>query len=218
MKQTILIIEDNEDLLELEEFHLSSAGYDVMGFLSTKGVEKALEEEDIQLLIVDRNLPGAEGSEFVQKLRQDGYDMPVIFVTAKDSQSDVEEGFLRGGDDYLTKPFNMKELVLRVKARLARYVGNIQKVKYKELLLDINSSKAFVGGVEIKLTSLEFRLLEYLIKNRNQVVSRDKLIEEVWQEDIGYKSVNMAISRLKHKLEANEQYIEAIRGVGYKIC
>lgn len=218
MKQSILIIEDNEDLLELEEFHLCSAGYDVMGFLNTKGVEQALEEEDVSLMIVDRNLPSAEGSEFVQSLRQDGYNMPVIFVTAKDSSKDIEEGFLRGGDDYLTKPFNMKELVLRVKARLVRYTGDMEQVKYKNLFLDMNNSRALLGKRDLKLTSMEFRLLKFLIKNKNRVVSRDELIDEVWQEEVAYKSVNMAISRLKSKIETEDVYILAIRGVGYKIC
>ena len=111
MKETIIIIEDNEDILELEELHLSSAVFDVIGFTSTKGVERVLEEEDVSLLIVDRNLPCVEGSEFVEYLRSLGYDMPLIFVTVQDSDKDVEEGFLRVGDDYLRKPFNFNELV-----------------------------------------------------------------------------------------------------------
>ncbi len=219
MKKSVIIIEDNEDLLELEEFHLSSAGFDVIGFLSTKGVEQALEEEDVTLLVVDRNLPNAEGSEFVKTLRDKGYDMPVIFVTAKGSDKDIEEGFLRGGDDYLTKPFNMNELVLRAKARVARYLGvATQKIKYRNLVIDEDSKELSINGEYEKLTSLEFKLLLYLIKNRDRVVSRDELLEEVWKEDVGYKSVTMAVSRLKNKIEKREQYIEAVRGVGYKIC
>ena len=219
MKKSVIIIEDNEDLLELEEFHLSSSGFDVIGFLSTKGVEQALEEEDVALLVVDRNLPNAEGSEFVKTLRDKGYDMPVIFVTAKGSDKDIEEGFLRGGDDYLTKPFNMNELVLRAKARVARYLGvATQKIKYRNLVIDEDSKELSINGEYEKLTSLEFKLLLYLIKNRDRVVSRDELLEEVWKEDVGYKSVTMAVSRLKNKIEKREQYIEAVRGVGYKIC
>jgi len=217
--QTIIVIEDNEDLLELEEFHLSNAGFDVIGFLSTKGVEEALEEEKVSLLIVDRNLPNAEGSEFVKYLRERGYDMPVIFVTAKDSDKDIEEGFLRGGDDYLTKPFNMNELVLRAKARVARYLGvATPKIKYKDIIIDEEKKSVIIGKEDVKLTSLEFNILLYLIKNRDRVNSRDELIENVWKEDVGYKSVTMAISRLKNKIEKDTVYIEAIRGVGYKIC
>ena len=218
MNSTILIIEDNEDILELEELHLTKAGFDVLGFLNTKGVMQALEEEDISLMVVDRNLPNVEGSEFVKELRELGYDMPVIFVTAKDSDEDVQEGFLRGGDDYLKKPFNMNELVLRVKAHVLRYRGVNSKIKYKGLMLDREAMSATLNEETIKLTALEFKLIEYLIKNRNRVVPRDELIKEIWQEDVGSKTVNMAISRLKNKLEVSEEYIEAIRGVGYKIC
>lgn len=218
MSGTILVIEDNEDILELEELHLKKAGYDVIGFLDTKGVERALEEESISLLIVDRNLPGVEGSKFVEYLRLKGYDMPVIFVSAKVEDKEIEEGFLRGGDDYLTKPFNMNELVLRVKARLLRYVGNLEKLRHKELLIDIDNAQAKLGNETLQLTTLEFRLLTYLIKHKNRAISRDELLEEVWREDVGYRSVNMAISRLKAKIEMQEPYIEAIRGVGYRVC
>jgi len=199
--ETILIIEDNEDILELEELHLTKAGFDVLGFLNTKGVLKALEEESVSLMIVDRNLPGVEGSEFVQELRELGYDMPVIFVTAN-----------------LKKPFNMQELVLRVKSHVARYRGVNNKVRYRGLLLDKGAMNIMVDEELVKLTTLEFRLIEYLIQNRNRVISREELIKEIWQEEVGNKSVNMAISRLKSKIEINEEYIEAIRGVGYKIC
>lgn len=215
---TVLIIEDNEDILELEELHLTKAGFDVLGFLNTKGVLQALEEEDISLMIVDRNLPNVEGSEFVQELRDMGYDIPVIFVTAKDSDENVQEGFLRGGDDYIKKPFNMNELVLRAKAHVARYRGINSKIKYKGLLLDREAMSVTLDDELIKLTALEFKLIEYLIKNRNRVVPREELIKEIWREDVGSKSVNMAISRLKNKLETKEDYIEAIRGIGYKIC
>jgi len=219
MAQTVIIIEDNEDLLELEEFHLTNAGFDVMGFLSTKGVEEALEEESVVLLIVDRNLPGVEGSEFVSELREKGYDMPVIFVSAKGSESDIEEGFLRGGDDYITKPFNMNELVLRAKAKVKRYLGSsVEKIKYKDLVLNKESNELYIKDSKVTITKLEFKILAYLIKNRDRVVSRDELLSEVWQDDVGYKSITMAISRLKSKIELEQNYIEAIRGVGYKIC
>ena len=216
--ETILIIEDNEDILELEELHLTKAGFDVLGFVNTKGVLQALEEEDISLMIVDRNLPNVEGSEFVKELRDLGYDMPVIFVTAKNSDDNVQEGFLRGGDDYIKKPFNFNELVLRAKAHISRYRGKSSKIRYKALLLDKEAMSAKIDEQEVKLTTLEFNLIEYLIKNRNRVVSRDELIKEIWREDVGSKSVNMAISRLKSKIEIDDDYIEAIRGVGYKIC
>lgn len=116
----IVIIEDEEDILELIEYHLRKEGYETTGFLSTDKVEQFLEEESPSLLIADRNLPGMEGSEFVAHLRERGYDIPVIFLTAKDKEEQLEEGYDRGGDDYMSKPFNPRELVLRVRALLKR--------------------------------------------------------------------------------------------------
>jgi len=141
MKQTILIIEDEEDLLELLEYHLQKEGYETLGFLSTKNVEKCLQEEPIDLLIVDRNLPGVEGSEFVETLRKKGFSQAVIFVTAKDSDANIEEGFMRGCDDYVTKPYNMKELLLRIKAILAR-TSPVSKstLSYRDLMLDLEAT------------------------------------------------------------------------------
>ena len=134
----IIIIEDEEDILELLEYSLSKEGYDVTGFLSTENVEAFLEQENPSLMIVDRNLPGMEGSEFVAKMREIGYDIPVIFLTAKDKEKEKEEGFVRGGDDYMTKPFSIKELLLRVNAILKRSGKQASdKIKYKDIVLDL---------------------------------------------------------------------------------
>ena len=103
----IVIIEDEEDILELLEYHLAKEGYDVTGFLSTENVEQFIEEEAPSLLLVDRNLPGIEGSEFVAYMRAIGYDTPVIFLTAKDKDEDLVDGFKRGCDDYISKPFKI---------------------------------------------------------------------------------------------------------------
>ena len=120
MDTLILIVEDEQDILELMEYHLGKEGFETIGFLNTKHVVDALEEEKIDLILMDRNLPGAEGSEFVESLRKRGIQTPVIFVSAKHKDEEIEQGFERGGDDYITKPFSMKELVLRVKAVLRR--------------------------------------------------------------------------------------------------
>ncbi len=225
MKDTplILIIEDDEDILELEEFHLSNAGFEVLGFRSTRGVEQALEEEEVALLVVDRNLPGAEGSEFVALLRSKGYDLPVIFVSAKDQDFQVEEGFVRGGDDYLRKPFNMNELVLRVRALLRRS-GAVsgERLSHGDLSLDPESRRLQRNGEEIHLSRLEFDLLAYLMRRPGRVVSREELLDEVWgdEEERGPKSVNVAINRLKKKIdrEGEASHIESVRGIGYRLC
>ncbi|MBP1682013.1 MAG: two-component system response regulator [Proteobacteria bacterium] len=223
MKQTILIIEDEEDLLELLEYHLQKEGYETLGFLSTKNVEKCLQEEPIDLLIVDRNLPGVEGSEFVEALRKKGFSQAVIFVTAKDSDANIEEGFVRGCDDYVTKPYNMKELLLRIKAILSRTSpASKSTLSYRDLMLDLEAHRLQVNGKEVELTKLEFDLLCTLIENKSSVLSREFLLEHVWKSDDFFqdKTVNVAINRLKAKIDPTKEkeYIKSIWGVGYTLC
>lgn len=194
-----------------------------MGFLSTKNVEKCLQEEPIDLLIVDRNLPGTEGSEFVDTLRKKGFSQAVIFVTAKNSDSNIEEGFLRGGDDYVTKPYNMKELLLRIKAILARTSPqNKNTLSYRDLILDLEAHRLHVDTKEVELTKLEFDLLHTLIENKSSVLSREFLLEHVWKNDDFFqdKTVNVAINRLKQKIDPTKEkeYIKSIWGVGYTLC
>ncbi len=224
MSANIVIVEDEEDLLELLEYTLQKEGYETIGFLNTKTVAQILEEEEIDLLIMDRNLPGVEGSEFVAQLRDDGIDVPVIFLTAKDKEENVEEGFLRGGDDYLTKPFNMKELLLRVKSLLKRTTKKVAegKLSYRDMVLDRSTRELKVDGKIIEVTKLEFDLLCEFITNKNSVLDRDYLLENVWQDSFNYqyKTVNVAINRLKEKIDPDKtkDYIQTVRGVGYKLC
>lgn len=224
MNAKIVVVEDEEDLLELLEYTLEKEGFEVIGFLNTKTVTQILEEEEIDLLIMDRNLPGVEGSEFVANLRQDGVLTPVIYLSAKNSDSDIEEGFLRGGDDYLTKPFNMKELILRVKSILKRTTKKYHEgqVSYRDLLLDKSTRELKVSGKNIEITKLEFDLLYEFIVNKNSVLDRDYLLENVWgdSEAFQYKTVNVAINRLKEKIDHDKtkDYIQTVRGVGYKLC
>jgi two-component system, OmpR family, alkaline phosphatase synthesis response regulator PhoP len=224
MSANIVIVEDEEDLLELLEYTLQKEGYETIGFLNTKTVAQILEEEEIDLLIMDRNLPGVEGSEFIAQLRDDGIDVPVIFLTAKDKEENVEEGFLRGGDDYLTKPFNMKELLLRVKSLLKRTTKKVAegKLSYRDMVLDRSTRELKVDGKIVEVTKLEFDLLCEFITNKNSVLDRDYLLENVWQDSFNYqyKTVNVAINRLKEKIDPDKtkDYIQTVRGVGYKLC
>jgi len=224
MSAFIVIVEDEEDILELIEYNLEKEGFDTMGFTSTKNVAQLLEEEDVDLLIMDRNLPGVEGSEFVAQMRNIGMETPVIYLSAKNKESDIEEGFERGGDDYITKPFNMKELVLRIKAVLKRTKKDKTegKVIYRDITLDLGSRELFIEGNNIELTKLEFDLLHTLIGNQNIVLDRDYLLEHVWGGDAIYqdRTVNVAINRLKEKIDPDKtkEYIKTVRGVGYTLC
>ncbi|MEJ2501287.1 MAG: response regulator transcription factor [Campylobacterales bacterium] len=221
---TIVIVEDEEDLLELIEHNLEQEGFKTIGFLNTKNVRRVLDEEPVDVLIMDRNLPGAEGSEFVAALRKEGIQTPVIYLSAKNKDSDIEEGFLRGGDDYMTKPFNMKELLLRINALLRRTKGTPSEgvVGYRDILLNLASREVTIDGVPVALTKLEFDLLHTLIANQNVVLDRDYLLEHVWGGDEIYqdRTVNVAINRLKEKIDPGKtkEYIKTVRGVGYTLC
>jgi len=224
-KPLVIVVEDQEDLLEVIEYNLTKAGYEVMGFLNTKKLSQAFEQEEVALIIMDRNLPGVEGSEFIQAQRAKGMDIPVLFLSAKTKSSEIEEGFERGGDDYLTKPFNMNELLLRVKAILKRTNKtpvNDQRLSYRDIEIDLAQRSVLVGDVPVELTKLEFDLLSTFVQNKNVVLDRDFLLENVWKSDDFFqdRTVNVAINRLKEKIDPTKEktYFKTIRGVGYTLC
>lgn len=220
----ILIVEDEQDILELMEFHLEREGYETIGFLNTKHVIDAIEEEKVDLILMDRNLPGAEGGEFVESLRNRGIQIPVIFISAKQKDEDIEQGFERGGDDYIAKPFSMKELILRVKAILRRARKGFSDgiLAYRDIMLNLAARTVTIDSVSIDLTKLEFDLLYALMLNENVVLERDYLLENVWGSDESYqdRTVNVAINRLKEKIDPDKtkDYIKTVRGVGYTLC
>ena len=217
---TILIIEDNEDLLELEEFYLMKEGYRVIALTSTNEAESILKQ-GIDLMLVDRTLPRVEGSEFVSYLRHKGVTTPVMFVSAKDTDKEIEEGFMCGGDDYLRKPFNMKELIYRVKAILRRTSSiEYERLTARDIVMDFNTRKTFIESNEVELTKLEFELLSLFIKNKNKALEREYLLQNVWNDNDATqkRTVNVTINRLKKKIDPHEDkgYIIPVRGIGYK--
>lgn len=217
---TILIIEDDSELLELEAFHLQKEGFKVMGFSSTKNVEKALDTS-VDLMLVDRKLPGIEGSDFVRYIRDKGIEIPVIFVSGKDKDIEIEEGFLRGGDDYICKPFNMNEFIYRIKAILKRTNAlQHERLNYRDIVMDLNERKTYIEGFEVILTKLEFNLLSFLIKHKNRILERDYLLRHVWNDDEvkQKRTVNVTMNRLKKKIDPQniKQYIHSVHGIGYK--
>jgi len=204
------IIEDEEDLLELLEFNLKQEGYDVVGFLNTKKVKDFIIEEMPDLLIVDRNLPKVEGVNFVKELKNEGFDIPVIFLTAKNSEEEILKGFEAGADDYITKPFSMAELKARVKAVLKRNKKLSKIISYKNFKLDLENKILINENEKINLTNNELNLLKIFFENPNRVISREEIAEIL---EISEKSVNVAVNRLNHKTPL----LEAVRGVGYKL-
>jgi DNA-binding response OmpR family regulator len=223
MKAMVAVVEDDPDLLELLEYSLGKEGYDVVGFLNTKNVKRVLTEEPVDLILMDRNLPDVEGSEYIAMLRYQGLKTPVIFLSAKDSSAQIQEAFLRGADDYICKPFELEELMLRIKAVLRRTRGEEEEqvVTYRDIELHLHSREAFIEGTPIELTKLEFNLLRIFIENRTTVLRRDFLLKNVWGKSGSYqgRTVNVAINRLKEKIDPDKtkDYIKTVRGIGYMI-
>jgi len=222
MNTTILIVEDEEDILDLMEYTLSKEGYDVITCIDTSNIRDILDEEEISLILMDRNLPGVEGSKFISNLREEGYNQPVIYVSAKDSSEDIVEGFDSGGDDYITKPFNLNELKARVKALIRRTQKVQNIIKYKDIIYNRLNKIFNINGKDIKLTHLEHDLLLEFMKNQNILLSRDVLLERVWADSLNKqtKTVNVAIKRLKKNIDptGEKNYIQAVRGEGYIFC
>ncbi len=219
----ILIVEDEEDILELLEYTLQKEGYETIGFLNIdQNIQKVLDEENIDLILMDRNLPGYEGSTFIDEIKAKGYDNPVIYVTAKDKDEDILEGFESHADDYITKPFNLKELCARVKAVIKRTSKVIDILKVRDITYKSTNKKFYIEDIEIELTHLEKDLLLEFIKNKDILMTREHLLNTVWEDsfDKKVKTVNVAIKRLKAKIDpnSNKEYIKSIRGEGYIFC
>ena len=173
--------------------------------------------------MLDVNLPDLDGFEICRKLRADGNDVPVVFLTARDDPSDLRSGFTGGGDDYITKPFSLEELVLRIEAVLRRarnQADERSRLTVSNLTLDNDSYRVWRGSDEVALSPTEFRLLRYLMLNRDRVVSRNQILDHVWDYAfVGDPSaVETYISYLRRKLgDRNGQIIRTVRGFGYSI-
>jgi len=213
--QTILIVDDEEDILDLLEFTLENDGYDVITTVDTSNIKNLLDEENIDLILMDRNLPNIEGSLFIKKLQKDGYNYPVIYISAKDKDEDILEGFDRGADDYITKPFKIPELKARVKAILKRTSKIQDTIVHKDIVYNRQNRSFIIANQEIKLTHLEHDLLLEFIQNIDKLLSREYLLDAVWEDsyNLKLKTVNVAVKRLKEKI--GKDYIKAVRGEGY---
>lgn len=219
----ILIVEDEEDILELLEYTLQKEGYETIGFLNiNEKLEKVFEEETIDLILMDRNLPGVDGTTFINKVREKGYNSPVIYLTAKDKDEDILEGFDSHADDYITKPFNIKEMLARIKAVIKRISRDIDVLKIKDITYKSSNRKFYIDSKEVELTHLEHDLFLEFLKNKDILMTREHLLETVWEDsfDKKLKTVNVAIKRLKAKIDPNnsKEYIKSIRGEGYIFC
>ncbi len=217
----IYIVEDDANIREMMLYTLGATGFKAEGFESAEPFFKRLEAEKPRLVLLDLMLPGMGGAEVLKRLKAAYPKMPVILVTAKSTQMDKIKGLDGGADDYITKPFDIMELVSRVKAVLRRCpgVGEADMLTYKDLKLDVSGRKVSVGEADVALTYKEFELLHFLLINKGRVFSRDKLMNEVWGVDFEgeTRTVDVHIRTLRQKLGSAGEYIETVRNVGYKI-
>lgn len=219
----IYILEDDDNIRKLINYSLKSQGFEVQDFALPSAFWSALQTTNPDLLLLDIMLPEEDGISILKKLRSNPKTstIPVIMLTAKDSEYDVVTGLDSGADDYVTKPFGMMALVSRIKAVLRRYE---KSDSHKELLeaggikIDENQHTVFAGNQQLFLTVKEFDLLVLLIKNSGNVLTREQLLESVWglSSEIESRTVDVHIRTLRAKLGEYEKNIETIRGVGYK--
>ena len=224
MMQKIFCVEDDANIRELLEYMLSSSGFQVTGFECAKDFWRALKTEMPDLILLDIMLPDEDGMQILKKLKSDRTleGIPTIMLTAKSGQIDKIKALDGGADDYVTKPFDVPELISCVNAVLRRSkksASNSDVLNYKDITIDNSSRKVTVSGKDVVLTFKEYELLSYLIINKGLVMTRDNLMISVWGTDFKGESrtVDVHIRTLRQKLGNAGQYIETVRNVGYKV-
>ena len=219
----IYCVEDDGNIRELVVYTLNTTGMEARGFEDGKSVMEALAFETPELILLDIMLPGEDGLSLLKKLKNSAKtkEIPVIMVTAKGAEYDKVVGLDGGADDYVTKPFGMMELVSRIKAVLRRTKKEKEEGQYSvgNLSMDLKKHVVFVDGKQVTLTLKEFELLGRLVQNHNIVLTRDRLLEEVWGYDFDgeTRTVDVHVRTLRQKLGSAGDMIQTVRGVGYRL-
>ena len=225
MKQSIFIVEDESDISKLLKFHLDSSGYEAQVFERVEPAFNRAQAEPPALFLLDIMLPGENGLEACRRIRGSASlaSVPVIFITARISEDDRVVGLECGADDYITKPFSPREVLARVEAVLRRTSGRVpgSVIRFGDVELDLSAMVLRVGDKEIKTTTLEFRLLEFLARSPGLVFSRDRLLQAIWGNSrfVSPRSVDVYVSKLRDKIEEDPnrpKYLRTVRGAGYR--
>lgn len=226
----ILLIEDNENIIKGLEYSLSENGFEVTSKITAEEGKKEVIKKIYDLVLLDISLPDSNGFSVCEYIKRNT-DTPVIFLTARDEESNVVLGLDLGADDYITKPFNPMELIARVNSQIRRYttLGSMKKsddekntYQTGELFINDNTKQVIVDGKEIKLTPTEYNILKFLTRNKGNVYSIEQIYENVWEEE-SYGAENIIAVHIRHireKIEINPRepkYLKVIWGVGYKI-
>ncbi|BDG04002.1 response regulator [Anaeromyxobacter oryzae] len=221
---SVLLVDDERDLLSLVDFNLRAAGFETL--LATTGEQALahLRRRVPDLVLLDVMLPDVSGTEVCRRIKSDARTrhVPVVMLTAKGEEVDRVVGFELGADDYVTKPFSVRELVLRLKAVLRRGAGGPAERPPESvgpIRIDVDAHRAFADGVEIPLTPLEFKLLLTLMSRLGRVQSREQLLEDVWDmsSEVETRTVDTHVKRLREKLGSGRDLLETVRGVGYRL-
>ena len=223
MSQKIYIVEDEPDIRETLKYNFSSEGFKVFtapdGEEALSNIKKVLPD----VLILDLMLPGVSGLDVCKSIRADDdiRDMSIIMLTAKGEEIDRVIGFELGADDYVTKPFSVRELILRVKVLLKKQRESLVEnklVTFGPIRIDLDAHELKINDKEIVLTALEFKLLQHLVKRKGRVQTREQLLGDVWgySAEVTTRTVDTHIKRLREKLGNTSDYIQTIRGVGYR--
>ncbi|EAK0770281.1 response regulator transcription factor [Campylobacter lari] len=216
----VILIEDDKDLNELITLRLSQENIKIYNYFDFFDLENFLDTNEIDLIIMDRNLPSGDSVEMIKQLRKKGYMEPVIFLSAKTLQKDILEGFKQGCDDYICKPFDFNELLFRIKAVTKRNKTLKEQISYQDFTLYIEERKlTYKTNTFENLSTLDVELLKCFFNHKNQLLSRQFLSEQVWKNDTtSDKTINTAILRLKQKIPQIKENIISVRSVGYKLC
>ena len=220
----IFLLEDDDAIAMGLSYSLENEGYTVTVAKSVSQALEIINKKNFSMYLLDLTLPDGSGYSVCKRIKEIG-DFPVIFLTAYDDEVNVVMGFELGADDYITKPFRLKELVVRIKSVFRRYNNDSGdgKIKVKDLVVNTNEAKVYKNGNEIVLTAMEYRLLLILLNNRGCVLSRTQLLENIWDvagDFVEDNTLTVYIKRLRDKIEENPtepKYIKTIRGLGYII-
>ena len=218
----ILVVDDEEDLCEILKFNLEMEGYQVD---TANSAEEALKLDlpSYNLLLLDVMMGEISGFKMasMMKKNKDTAGIPIIFITAKDTENDTITGFNLGADDYISKPFSLREVIMRVKAVLRR-TANVQtreqeQLQYRDLVIDIPKKKVTISGEEISLTKKEFEILLLLLQNQGRVFSREDILAKVWHDEVYVldRTIDVNITRLRKKIGNDGKYIVTRLGYGY---
>ena len=228
MSQTVFVLEDDTDISRLVQYHVEKAGFTVRAFETGRNVVSEAERTPPALFLLDVMVPDGDGMDVCRRLRAHPTlsTLPIIFLTARAAESDRVRGLELGADDYITKPFGMRELLARVKAVLRRFeqpVGEVAApvIKFDDVEIDRSAMQLRVKGEPVPTTATEFRLLEYLVRHPSRVFTRDQLLDAVWGDArfVTPRSVDVYVGRIREKIEETPEtprYLKTLRGAGYR--